>query len=392
MATARKKGKGYEIRVFCGLDINNKRIDKSMTWIPEQSMTPKQIEKELDRQKVLFEEQVKNGILPDKNIRFCDFSKRWMDEYAKINLAIKTYARYEIYLERINQAIGHFKLKDLKPLHLNSFYRNLEEDGVNKRSKGKLAPKTVRDHHMVISTILSTAVKWQLLDQNVAKRADPPGVPHKEISYLNEAETKDMIIALADEPIHYRAMIILLIHTGLRRGELCGLEWKDFDFEKKQMRVTRSSQYIGNKTMITKEPKTQSGIRELSIGNTVCQILREYRLYQLQERFKIGDQWNDTDRLFTQWNGLPIHPDTVTDWFRKFIIKNRFRYVTLHSLRHTNATLMLAEGVDIATLSKRLGHANTSTSLNVYAHALRSRDTEAADKLEDVLTIRAKAM
>jgi integrase len=361
-------------------------------WVPESGMTPKQIEKELERQKILFEEQVKTGILPDKNIRFCDFAKRWMDEYAKINLAIKTYARYEIFLDRINQAIGHIKLKDLKPLHLNQFYRNLEEDGVNKRTKGKLAPKTVRDHHMVISTILATAVKWQLLDQNVAKNADPPGVPHKEISYLNETETRDMILALEKEPIHYRTMIILLIHTGLRRGELCGLEWKDFDLDEKRMRIVRSSQYIGNKTIVPKEPKTKSGIRELSIGATVCQMLREYRFWQTQERFKVGDQWNDTDRLFTQWNGLPIHPDTVTDWFKKFILKNKFPYVTLHSLRHTNATLMLAEGVDIATLSKRLGHANTATSLNIYAHALRSKDTEAADKLENALNIQSKAV
>ena len=144
--------------------------------------------------------------------------------------------------------------------------------------------------------------------------------------------------------------------------------------------------------MISKEPKTKSGIRDLSIGETVCQMLRDYKIWQLQEKFKTGDQWNETDRLFTQWNGLPIHPDTVTDWFRKFILKNNFPYVTLHSLRHTNATLMLAEGVDIATLSKRLGHANTSTSLNIYAHALKSRDSEAAEKLENALALQPKAV
>jgi len=156
------------------------------------------------------------------------------------------------------------------------------------------------------------------------------------------------------------------------------------------MRIVRSAQYIGNKTMITKEPKTKSGIRELSIGDTVCQLLREYKMWQLQERFKVGDQWNSTDRLFTQWNGLPIHPDTFTDWFSKFIKRNNFPPVTLHSLRHTNATLMIAEGTDVCTVSKRLGHANTSTTLNVYAHALRSKDTEAADKLENALTLQSK--
>ena len=98
MATARQKGRGYEIRVYCGIDINGKRLGKSKTWIPEQGMTPKQIEKELERQKILFEEEVKNGTCPDDKIKFVDFSKRWMAEYGTANLAVKTYARYEDYL------------------------------------------------------------------------------------------------------------------------------------------------------------------------------------------------------------------------------------------------------------------------------------------------------
>ena len=192
MATARKKGKGYEIRVSFGVDINGKRLGKSRIWIPDKGMTAKQIEKELERQKVLFEEEVKNGICPDNKTRFADFSKKWMDEYAKVNLTIKTYSRYESYLSRINQGIGHLKLKDITPLRLNAFYRSLEADGVSHRKKydndgnlinnGRLAPKTILDHHRVISKILSTAVKWGLLEKNVANRADPPKVPHKEIS------------------------------------------------------------------------------------------------------------------------------------------------------------------------------------------------------------------
>ena len=105
----------------------------------------------------------------------------------------------------------------------------------------------------------------------------------------------------------------------------------------------------------------------------------------------LGDQWHDTDRLFTQWNGLPIYPDTVTDWFAKFIRKHDFPHVTLHSLRHTNASLMIAEGADVCTVSKRLGHANTATTLNIYAHALNSKDLEIADKLESVLSNRVSA-
>lgn len=396
MATARKKGRGYEIRVSCGIDINGKKLGKSKTWVPDKSMTPRQIEKELERQKVLFEEEVKSGICPDNKIRFVDFSKRWMDEYAKDKLAIKTFTRYEIYLRRINKGIGHLKLKDITLLQLNAFYRSLEADGVNQKKKydkdgnlidgGRLAPKTILDHHRVISKILSTAVKWGLLEKNVAERADPPKVPHREIRYLNEEEVRQMITMLDNEPIQYRTMITLLVYTGIRRGELCGLEWKDIDFQNQVMHVCRSAQYIGNKTMITKEPKTKSGIRHFSLSTTACIMLRKYRQWQIEQRFKAGDQWCECDRLFTSWNGQPIHPDTITNWFAKFIKRSELPYVTLHSLRHTNATLMIAEGTDVCTVSRRLGHANTATTLNIYAHALKSKDREAANTIERTLS------
>lgn len=238
MATARKKGRGYELRVFCGYDMNGKKIEKSKTWIPPQGMTPKQLTKELKRQKVLFEEEIKTGINPDDNMKLHAFSDRWLKEYAEIQLAPKTVIRYKDYLKNINQAMGHMKLRDIKAFHLNKFYRNLEEEGMNKRAKkdkngniknGKLAPKTILEHHRLISKILSTAVKWQLLESNVAFRADPPKVPYKEMAYLNEEQTKRMIALLEDEPIQYKTMITLLIFTGLRRGELCGLEWNGME-------------------------------------------------------------------------------------------------------------------------------------------------------------------
>ena len=145
MATARKKGKGYEIRVYCGVDSNFKRIDKSKMWTPPPNMTPKQIEKELERQKILFEEEVKTGKCYNDNIRFSVFSDMWLKEYAEKQLAPKTYYRYIGLLDRINQAIGHIKLKDLKPLHLNRFYANLAEKGISKRVKYDSDGKPIGD-------------------------------------------------------------------------------------------------------------------------------------------------------------------------------------------------------------------------------------------------------
>ena len=400
MATARPKGRGYEIRAYCGLGIRGNRLDKSRTWVPDPGMTKKQIEKELERQKVLFEEEIKGGVCLDEGTRFFDFAKQWMEEHGKGNLAPMTYRRYTDHLKRINQAIGHKKLKDITPPMLNSFYRNLTEDGICKKkwkdengnwcTGGKLSPRTILDIHRVVSSILNTAVKWGLIPSSPASKATPPRVPRNEISCLDEHEVQRMIELLSGEPVQYRTIAFLALLTGMRRGEICGLEWKDIDFDNQQMRVVRSSQYIGNKTIITKEPKTQSGVRQFALSDTACTILRQHKVWQNEVRLSLGDQWNSTDRLFTTWNGLPIFPDTLTGWFRDFTRKHDFPPVTFHSLRHTHATLLIAEGTDIATVSKRMGHASVSTTLGTYTHALKSKDAEAARALDAMLNLNTK--
>lgn len=359
-------------------------------------MTLHQEEKELERTALLFEERVKNGVCPSSTMRFEELSSRWMEDYAKPSLSPSTYNRYLEYLKRINQGIGHIKLKDLRPLHLNAFYKNLAEPGINKHYKkdehGKpigdrrLSPKTIRDHHRVISAILNWAVKSELIDRNVAAGATVPKSPGQDIECLNEEQAKYLLQLLEKEPIQYRTMITLLIYTGLRRGELNGLEWKDIDFEARTLTVARSSLYIGNGQTITKEPKSRAGKRKLTLSNTACRLLLEYKAWQDKRKEELGDQWEEHDRLFTQWNGVPIHPQTISDWFRKFLNKHpELPRVRLHSLRHSNATLLIAEGVDIRTVSNRLGHAQTSTTLNIYSHALQSRDAAAADCLDNAL-------
>jgi len=393
MANVRFKGNRYEFRQYCGSDFNGKRIEKSKTWLPPPGLTKKQLEKELERQKVLFEQEVLTGVRPDNNTKFFDFAQRWFDDYGKDNLAIKTYTRYNDHLKNVYPAIGHIKLKDITPTILNRLYRSLSQEAVNETRDGKpvsrkrFSPRTIQDLHRVISTILNAAVKWELLDRNPASRADPPKVPYKEIAYLDENHIKRMIPMLDNEPMQYRMIVMLLLLTGMRRGEICGLEWKDIDFNNQQMRVARSSQYIGNKTIITKEPKTQAGIRQFSLSDTTCDMLRHYRIWQRTQALRLGDQWHDTDRLFTQWNGKPIYPDTLTDWFYKFVRKYDLPHVSLHSLRHSHATILIAEGTDVCTVAKRLGHASTSTTLGIYAHALKSKDMEAAQKLDTVLNL-----
>jgi len=115
------------------------------------------------------------------------------------------------------------------------------------------------------------------------------------------------------------------------------------------------------------------------------ELLKDYRIWQLKRKLELGDQWIDDDFLFTQWNGRVMNPDTLTKWFRQFIKKNGLCKGTIQSLRHTNATLLIAAGTPLLTVSRRLGHAQASTTSNIYAHAIRSADEVAAETIQDIL-------
>jgi integrase len=167
---------------------------------------------------------------------------------------------------------------------------------------------------------------------------------------------------------------------------MCGLEWDDIDFENQMITVRRSSQYVSGKGIYTKETKTETSDRTIKLPAPAFEILKEYKVWQREERLKMGDEWISSDRIFTQYDGKPIHPDTISGWMRGFIAKTDLPQITIHSLRHTNITLLLAAGVPLRTVSYRAGHAQTSTTENLYAHAIKTADENAADALDDILT------
>jgi len=248
--------------------------------------------------------------------------------------------------------------------------------------KKPLSNKTISHHHRLISAILTTAVQWQVIFDNPAKRLKAPKVERKEAKFLDEKQTEKLLKLLQAENVQHRAMVILLIYSGVRRGELCGLEWKDIDFENRMIKVSRTSQYISGHGIFEKGTKNYSSERTIKLSSQVFIILEEFRKWQIAEKLRLGDRWVNSDRLFITAEGAPIHPDSVSGWFRNFIKKHGFPEISIHSLRHTNITLMLAAGVPLRTVSQRAGHAQMSTTSNIYAHAIQSADEKAATVLD----------
>lgn len=255
-----------------------------------------------------------------------------------------------------------------------------------------LSDKTIHHHHALISAILADAKRKRLIPFNVAAEfATPPKVKRKEARYLDDKQAQQVVSLLINEnDIRAKTAILLLLYSGVRRGELCGLEWRDVDDEKRVIHICRASQYQRGKGIVEVPTKNESSVRTIKLPLFMFEVLGEYRRWWLTEKLKNGSRWNDTGRLFVQEDGSPINPDTINLWLEKFIEKHDLPHFTPHSLRHTFATLQIAAGVDLRTLQARTGHAQASTLVNIYSHALKSAEEAASDALDNMLTPTAK--
>ncbi len=452
MATIQKRNNSYLISVSVGYDVNNRQIRETMTYKPEPNMTPKQIEKELQRQAHLFEERVRNGFCADGNIKFAAFAEQWFRDYAEKQLKPKTVQHYRALLPRVNDGIGHIRLDRLQPVHLIKLFAELERDDIradNKYSckldfkallksrqltkvklaelaavsvatldsitrgknisynsaakiaqalniklselffeisKGKLSPKTIRLYYVFISSVLSTAVEWQLIISNPCDRVKPPKIERKEPDILDNEQAVALLDKLKDKDIQHQTMIKLALLLGLRRGELLGLKWENIDFDKGVITIRNNLQYLPDKGIYDSSTKTSSSERAMKAPELVIEALREQRIYQLELKVKNGDRWTETGYIFTKNDGTPVHPDSLTKWFKEFLKDNGFpENIRLHSLRHTCASLMISEGIPVTTVAKRLGHSTAATTTSIYAHAIQSADEAAAERIESIL-------
>lgn len=267
---------------------------------------------------------------------------------------------------------------------------------------GKLNSNSVLHYHAMLSSVFRKGVQWGLINENPCARAERPKASEIDVETLDEEDIARLLEALAGAPVHFSVITQLALLTGARRGEICGLRWSDIDFEKGTLSIKRTVQFIPAEGIVFTSPKTKRSRRCIRIGADCLELLKEYRQHQIQERLRIGSKWArkvtiengkvvDNDMLFTRWNGEPLDPETVSTWFPRFLEEHGLPAVHFHSLRHTNASLLIAAHVPITTVSGRLGHAQTSTTLNFYASAIQSADAAAADALEGVIKIREKA-
>ena len=386
-----KRGKNsYRLTVSEGFDLNGKPMIHRKTI----HGTKKDAEIELAK----FVTEVQNGLVIDgKSLKFSEFVEIWKRDYGSKELAPTTYKRYCRMLEtRILPYFGHFYINKIIPTDIMKFYDLLEKDTQLVRKKGNngsktkkpLSGKTILEHHRLLRAMLHRAVYWQLIVSNPAERVQPPKAKKPKRRSYDDEQTKillENLEKLSVEDTKYKVAIILTIFTGVRLGELMGLEWQDVDFRNGIISINRSSQYLSDMGVFTKVPKTESSIREIAIPEFIISLLEEYKLWYEEQKSLYGELWTNSNRLFVQADGKPMHPSSISKWFVKYVCTIGLPVINFHGLRHTNASLLVAQNVDIAVVSARLGHAQISTTLDFYVHPLLSHNRKAGYALENLL-------
>lgn len=245
-----------------------------------------------------------------------------------------------------------------------------------------LSEKTIRTYMGVISVILSTAVKWNIIKDNPAQRVDYKKAKKSKVRYYDDEQIADMLDALKNEPLMYAVMVYLAIDTGMRKGELAGLKWSDVDFEKSTININKQRNYVTGYGVLESPPKTDAGIRTVTISQTVLNLLKSYKKEQLQNRLKFGNAWKNEPYVFLHEDGSAIYPNRPYMWFTNFLKRHNLPKITFHQLRHSNASLLISSGEDVVTVSGRLGHSDKSITLNTYSHIIKSKEAQVANKMD----------
>lgn len=371
------------ITVYCGHDGAGKEVRRKKTIKIPANIKPSKVDAFLNREAVLFEQVCKEENVLNGDIPFSEYIDRAMKTKRRQGLKTSTLDRYDDLIDRIKPKLGGYKLNKITPPILNDFYEYLAEEGKNTRTKKGLSPKTIKEHHNLIASILDMACDDELIPRNPARKAKPPKVTRPEIESFDIETIKEIRKCLDNEPLKWKLLTCTLIVTGARRGEILGLKWTDL--EKDILHINRAILYSRNKGIYEDSVKTKSSKRYYKLPASIVEMLQKHKIQQNMEKEKYGDAYTPSPYIFTKVLGGPMHPDSITDYLRKFSERYGLPHINPHKFRHTVASILIAEGEDPVTVSHYLGHSNPTVTTSIYAHAFSEKQIKAAEVLGEKL-------
>ncbi|MGG0753745.1 tyrosine-type recombinase/integrase [Brevibacillus laterosporus] len=368
----RKRGNKWSFAITLGTDPKTgKRKQKTVSGFNTQ----KEAEKACNE---MINQLYKGTYIESTNTTLKDFIAEWLETHAKQMIRLNTYENYSRAVhKRIIPGLGHHQLQKLSPLHVQKFYGDLLDEG--------LSPKYITYIHAILRKALSLAVRWELVTKNSAELANPPRISREIRATWDLDQTNKFLQSAKVDSIQYYIIYLLALYTGMRRGEILGLRWKDVDLSEGKISVAQNLSYTVNKGLIFQEPKTRSSKRLIAITDIVVEELKKYKAEQSKLRQLFGESYEDLDLVVCNANGKPIHPRNLTTHFNKLVKAVAIPKIRFHDLRHTHATLMLQLGEHPKIVSERLGHSGIEMTMDTYSHVLPNMQKEAAQRFENFM-------
>ncbi|GAH19776.1 unnamed protein product [marine sediment metagenome] len=314
-----------------------------------------------------------------------EYLKQWLQDYAKVNTGPRTYEGYAgIVHAHLIPALGSIPLVALQPQHIQTYYSKALQFG-RKDGKGGLSAETIRHDHRVLFEALRHAVKQGVLIRNVAEAVDPPRPEYKEMATLGPEGVNKLLDAIRGTP--YYDLFYTAIYTRLRRSELLALRWRYIDLELATLSVVETIHQLRNGEYVVRQPKSKRGRRLIALSPSLAILLREHKAKQELNRMLLGKPLLPNDLVFSNPDGTPLRPNSITRRFKKLADSIGFIGVRLHDLRHTHATLMLQQGIHPKIVSERLGHSTVTITLDTYSHVLPGLQEAAAQRFDEGLQV-----
>ncbi|NFE74417.1 site-specific integrase [Clostridium botulinum] len=379
--SVRKKGNVWYYRYYEYVNGVKKQIERKGGITKKEAL--QKLNEEIYRQN--------NGLLKPKEILLKDYLKIWLEDYVKPNNSENTYIKYKGTVNKyINPQLGLIKLCDLKVINIEQF--------LSKLKKTKLSSTTIQKHYLVLNGALNKAIKLQMLNDNPCKYVDTPKRSKYKASILTFEELHSIYTNLNTKIYEDYIMKLgmdLTIETGLRRGEMCGLQWSDIDFDNKILNVNTALIRVNNDYKIS-NLKTDSSYRKLPLSNEIIKILKSHKSKQNINKIKYGNNFiysnkfggdsTEYNLIFTWENGRYIIPSNFLQRLKRLCkyckIEKNIRW---HDLRHSNATILLKNKISMKVIQERLGHSLMQTTSDIYAHVTEEMNREATDVISNVL-------
>ncbi|MFI1362899.1 tyrosine-type recombinase/integrase [Streptomyces griseochromogenes] len=319
-------------------------------------------------------DKVYQGVpVPTRSAKLSEWLPYWLDNVIKPGRKLSTYDKYEAHLRLyLVPLLGAKRLESLGVADVRRFLVRLEKE---------TTAATAKESHRVLRSALSSACREELIARNVAKLVEPPRTDNRELKPWTLDETLDFLAASRKDPLY--AAFVLAIAMGLRRGEIIGLRWSDLDLENRVLYVRQQTQRRRG-VLYDDDPKSRRR-RAVPLPALCIAPLRWHRMRQAAARAKAGEQWPDSDYVFTTRTGRPVEPRNVYRSFTRVARSAGLRVIRLHDARHGTATLLTAAGVAPRVVMEILGHSQISITMDVYTHVVQDTQREAMSHMDRLL-------